>query len=178
MVRVLLRAAQPQSHMRPGSTERPSNNQQRQLPHPSRRSGSSDEIAQEGEVSKSGQRPSGAGTGRGRNHDMRPTDYLQQDMADRGVAHAVDPISHHFPKKGNLQLCENYHTINLISHPSKIMVKFAEEQAGFRRSGITGNCAQFKDETNELPGMRYLMMSIFIHVCDSRILTACLHKFS
>ena len=47
-------------------------------------------------------------------------------------------------KKGNLQLCQNYRTISLISHPSKVMLKIilnrlqpqteeitAEEQAGF-----------------------------------------------
>ena len=49
------------------------------------------------------------------------------------------------PKNGNLQLCQNYHTISLISHPSKVMLEIilnrlkpeaekiiAEEQAGFR----------------------------------------------
>ena len=49
------------------------------------------------------------------------------------------------PKKGNLQLCQNYRTISLISHLSKVMLKvilnrlktqaeeiIAEEQAGFR----------------------------------------------
>ncbi|XP_062571862.1 uncharacterized protein LOC134233828 [Saccostrea cucullata] len=49
------------------------------------------------------------------------------------------------PKKGNLQVCNNYRTISLISHPSKVMLKIilnrlkpvaetiiAEEQAGFR----------------------------------------------
>ena len=49
------------------------------------------------------------------------------------------------PKKCNLQLCQNYRTISLISHPSKGMLKIllnrlklqaekiiAEEQAGFR----------------------------------------------
>ena len=49
------------------------------------------------------------------------------------------------PKTGNLQLCQNYRTISLISHPSKVMLKIilnrlkpeaekiiAEEQAGFR----------------------------------------------
>ena len=53
------------------------------------------------------------------------------------------------PKKGNLQQCQNYQTISLISHPSKVMLKvilnrlkpqaekiIAEEQAGFR-AGIT-----------------------------------------
>ena len=49
------------------------------------------------------------------------------------------------PKKGNLQQCQNYRTISLVSHPSKVMLKIilnrlkpqaekiiAEEQAGFR----------------------------------------------
>ena len=49
------------------------------------------------------------------------------------------------PKKGNLQQCQKYQLINLISHPSKVMLKIilnrlkrqaekiiAEEQAGFR----------------------------------------------
>ena len=49
------------------------------------------------------------------------------------------------PKKGNLQLCQNYLTISLISHPSKVMLRILlnrlkqqaeeiikEEQAGFR----------------------------------------------
>ena len=54
------------------------------------------------------------------------------------------------PKKGNLQLCQNYRTISLISHPSKVMLKIilnrnhpqaeeiiaeeiiAEEQTSFR----------------------------------------------
>ena len=48
-------------------------------------------------------------------------------------------------KNGNLQLCQNYRTISLISHPSKVLLKIildrlnpeaekiiAEEQAGFR----------------------------------------------
>ena len=49
------------------------------------------------------------------------------------------------PKKGNLKQCQNYRTISLISHPSKVMLKvilnrlkpqaekiIAKEQAGFR----------------------------------------------
>ena len=49
------------------------------------------------------------------------------------------------PKKGNLQWCQNYRTIGLVSHPSKVMLKvilnrlkpqaekiIGEEQAGFR----------------------------------------------
>ena len=53
------------------------------------------------------------------------------------------------PKKGNLQQCQNYRTICLISHPSKVMLKvilnrlkpeaeiIAEEQAGFRAGRST-----------------------------------------
>ena len=54
------------------------------------------------------------------------------------------------PKKGNLQLCNNYRTISLMSHGSKVMLKIilnrlrplaeniiAEEQAGFRRGRST-----------------------------------------
>ena len=54
------------------------------------------------------------------------------------------------PKKGNLQLCQNYRTTSLISHPSKVMLKIiinrlqpqaeeiiAEEQAGFRAGRST-----------------------------------------
>ena len=53
-------------------------------------------------------------------------------------------------KKGNLQLCQNYRTIGLISHLSKVMLKIilnrlqpqaeeiiAEEQAGFRAGRST-----------------------------------------
>ena len=51
------------------------------------------------------------------------------------------------PKKGNANGCSNYHTIALISHASKIMLKILqarlqqyvnqelpEEQAGFRKA--------------------------------------------
>ena len=54
------------------------------------------------------------------------------------------------PKKSSLQLCQNYRTISLISHPSKVMLKInpnrlqpqaeeliAEEQAGFRAGRST-----------------------------------------
>ena len=61
------------------------------------------------------------------------------------MANPMDPVfSITLPKKGNLQQCQNYRTISLISHPSKVILKIilnrlkpqaekiiAEEQAGF-----------------------------------------------
>ena len=53
------------------------------------------------------------------------------------------------PKRGNLQQCQNYRTISLISHPREVMLKIilntskpqeqiiAEEQAGFRAGRST-----------------------------------------
>ena len=54
------------------------------------------------------------------------------------------------PRKGNLQQCQNYRTISLIGHPSKVVLKIilnrlqpqaekiiAEEQAGFRAGRST-----------------------------------------
>ena len=54
------------------------------------------------------------------------------------------------PRKGNLQQCQNYRTINLISHPSKVMLKInlnrlkpqaekilAGEQASFKTGRST-----------------------------------------
>ena len=54
------------------------------------------------------------------------------------------------PKKGNMQQCQNYRTINLISHPSKVMLKInlnrlkpqaekilAGEQASFKTGRST-----------------------------------------
>ena len=62
------------------------------------------------------------------------------------------------PKKGNLQLCQNYRTISLISHPSKVMLRsllnrlkpqadeiIKEEQAGFRAGrGTTEQIFNFR----------------------------------
>ena len=69
------------------------------------------------------------------------------------------------PKKGNLQQCQNYRTISLISHPSKVMLKIllnrlkpqaetiiAEEQAGFRAGRSTNRTnTQSQDNLREVP---------------------------
>ena len=74
------------------------------------------------------------------------------------------------PKKGNLQLCQNYRTISLISHSSKVMLKvilnrlkpqaeevIAEEQAGFRagrstieRSSTSESCVKSTSNTSRI----------------------------
>ena len=92
-----------------------------------------------------------AGAGRGRSHDKRPTDYLQQDLADRGVAHAVDPISHHRPPQERQPIAMpelSYHQPHQPpeqSYAEKILLNrlkpqaekiIAEEQPGFRPEQI------------------------------------------
>ena len=61
----------------------------------------------------------------------------------------IQPLIITLPKKGNLQLCQNYRAISLISHPSKVMLRILnrlkpqaeeiikEEQAGFRAGKST-----------------------------------------
>ena len=74
------------------------------------------------------------------------------------------------PKKGNVQMCQNYHTISLISHPSKVMLKIllnrlqpqaeeiiAEEQAGFRMGRST---------TEQMFNLRVLMEKYQQHQQD------------
>ena len=82
--------------------------------------------------------------------DVNTHNNLQQDLADRRIAILVDPVlSHHTSQKSNLQQCQNYRTISLISHPSKVMLKIildrlkpqaekiiAEEQAGSEQEGV------------------------------------------
>ena len=78
----------------------------------------------------------------------RSHDNLQQDLADRRMANPMDPVlSHHTSQE---RQCQNYQTISLIGHPSKVMLKIilnrlkpiaekiiAEEQACFRAGGST-----------------------------------------
>ena len=67
------------------------------------------------------------------------------------MANPTDPVPViTLPKKGNLQQCQNYRTISLIRHPSKVMPKIilnrlklqaekitSEEQASFRAGRST-----------------------------------------
>ena len=109
------------------------------------------EHIEEREISWSSQHPGRSGPSRWRGRNHRSHDDLQQDLADRKIANPVDPVlSHHTSQIGNLQHYQNYRTISLISHPSKVMLKItlnklkpqaekiiAEEQAGFRAGRST-----------------------------------------
>lgn len=74
-----------------------SSDQHPQLPHPSGRSGGSTEIAEEREVGRSGQHPGRACPSRGRSHGKYITNSMQQDLADRGMAHTMDPDTGRHP---------------------------------------------------------------------------------
>ena len=78
--------------------------------------------------------------------------------------------SGHSPKKGNLQMCQNYRTISLINHPSKVMLKIllnrlkphaeeiiAEEQVGFCMGRST---------TEQISNLRVLMEKYQQHQQD------------
>ena len=48
-------------------------------------------------------------------------------MENLAVATGLEKVSFHsIPKKGNAKECSNYHTIALISHGSKIMLKILQ----------------------------------------------------
>ena len=79
---------------------------------------------------------------------------LMRRMAHLADWRMADPVDQSLvitlPKKGNLQQCQNYRTISLISHPSKVMLKIilnrlkpqaekiiAEEQVSFKAGRST-----------------------------------------
>ena len=78
------------------------------------------------------------------------------------------------PKKGNAKDCSNYHTIALVSHASKVMLKILQGrlqqnvnrevpdvQAGFRKGrGIRSNCQHLLDhrKTKRVPEKHLLLL--------------------
>ena len=72
---------------------------------------------------------------------------MPANLGNSPVATGLEKVSFHFnPKKGNGKECSNYHTIALISHFSKVMLKIlharlqqymihelSDVQAGFRK---------------------------------------------
>ena len=81
---------------------------------------------------------------------------MTANLENSAVATGLEKVSFHFnPKKGNAKKCSNYHTIALISHTSKIILKILKArlqqymnceipdvQAGFRKGrGSRGQIA-------------------------------------
>ena len=72
---------------------------------------------------------------------------MPANLENSAVATGLEKVSFHSnPKKGNAKECSNYHTIALISHTSKVMLKILQArlqqyvkrelpdvQAGFRK---------------------------------------------
>ena len=72
---------------------------------------------------------------------------MPANLENSAVATGLEKVSFHSnPKKGNAKECSNYHTIALISHASKVMLKILQArlqqfvnrglpdgQAGFRK---------------------------------------------
>ena len=70
---------------------------------------------------------------------------MPANLGNSAVATGLKKVFIPIPKKGNTKECSNYHTIVLISHVSKVMLKilqarlqqyvsqeFSDVQAGFR----------------------------------------------
>ena len=71
---------------------------------------------------------------------------MPANLEDSAVATGLKKVSFHSNPKGNAKECSNYHTIALISHTSKVMLKILQArlqqyvnrelpdvQAGFRK---------------------------------------------
>ena len=86
---------------------------------------------------------------------------MPANLENSAVATGLEKVSFHpnpNPKKGNARECSNYHTIALISHASKVMLKILQArlqqymncevpdvQAGFRKGRGT------KDQIANIP---------------------------
>ena len=74
---------------------------------------------------------------------------MPENLENSAVTTGLEKFSFHSnPKEGQCQKCSNYHTITVISHASKVMLKILQarpqqymnrEQAGFRKGRGTGD---------------------------------------
>ena len=51
---------------------------------------------------------------------------MPANLENSAVATGLEKVSFHFNPKGNAKECSNYHTIALISHASKVMLKILQ----------------------------------------------------
>ena len=80
------------------------------------------------------------------------TDQYSRNLENTAVATGLEKVSFHSnPKEGQCRECSNYHTISLVSHVSKVILKILQArlqhmnrelpdvQAGFRKDRGTRN---------------------------------------
>ena len=77
------------------------------------------------------------------------------------------------PKKGNLQLCQNYRTISLISHSSKIMLKVILNRLKPQAEEIIAE-EQLGSEPEEAPQNRSSTLESFVPPISAESVP-CLH---
>ena len=140
-MRVLLRHLQQWDWRGPNSTWLPTDTRWKASPYFTRRGGSSSQSGEDGKVSRRGKHTSRTSPSRRRS---RP-DLTSICNKIWKTGEWPTTWTQSLPKKGNLELCQNYRTISLISHLSKVRLKIilnrlqpqaeeiiAEEQASLR----------------------------------------------
>ena len=76
---------------------------------------------------------------------------MQANLENSAVATGLEKVSFHSnPKEGNAKECSNYHTIALISHASKVMLKILQA----RLQQWTVNFQMFKLDLEKRRGTR------------------------
>ena len=104
---------------------------------------------------------------------------MPANLDNSAVATGLEKVSFHSkPKKGNAKECSNYHTIALISHTSKVLLKILQArlqqyvncdlpdvQAGFRRG------SQTRDQITNMHWIRerarYFQKYIYFYFIDN-----------
>ena len=56
---------------------------------------------------------------------------MPENLENSAVATGLEEVSFHSNPKGNAKECSTYHTIALISHASKVMIKILQD--GFQQ---------------------------------------------
>ena len=102
---------------------------------------------------------------------------MPANLGNLAMAIVLEKVSFHFiPKKGNAKECSNYHTIALISHASKVMLKILQArlqqyvncelpdvQVGFRKGRGTrdqiANIHWIMEKSKRVPGKHLFLLS-------------------
>ena len=78
------------------------------------------------------------------------------NLENSAVATGLEKVSFHSnPKKGNAKACSNYHTIALISHASKVMLKILQARLlQYMNRELPDVQAGFKKKKTEEPEIK------------------------